>query len=365
MKRPFGPESKWYNSFYAGKIAAEQAGKSSDDKLINLSLDYLDEYASSKRKQKKPFCLFVPIAYPHPPYAVEEPYFSMYDRQKLDVPYPFEFPSPTDKAKKPAYVSILHEKYGLDQLNEDDFREVLAVYYGMCTKVDHQFGQLVQKLKDLNLYNNTFISLFADHGDYVGSYGLTEKWPTGMEDSLLNVPLIVKLPNNKPSKDTTNTLTETIDIFPTILESVGITHPYTHFGKSLVHVINGETEVHREVVHAEGGYDPHEPQAFEEVCSSPHDPGIGIYYHKSNTQIVQPETVCRTTMYRTKKWKLTLRTHPDAVEELYDLENDPQELHNLYQNSEYGGTVRDLKEKMLRWYLETSDNPHYYHKREP
>ena len=123
------------------------------------------------------------------------------------------------------------------------------------------------------------------------------------------------------------------------MELAGIEHPYTHFGKSLLPIIRGETDTHRDVVFAEGGYDlEREPQSFEDVGNSPHDPGIGIYYYKAKIQLDQPETVCRTTMIRSKKWKMTLRSHPDAVEELYDLENDPNELHNIYDDVGLSGS---------------------------
>ena len=361
-KRPFDMDSKWYNTFYFGELENVAQEMFEDDEIISHTLGYLDEYAS-KTKHRKPFCLYVAISLPHPPYHIEEPYFSMYDRSKLTPPYPLNLDL-NDRAKKPAYATILHNKYGLDKLSDDDNREILATYYGMCTKVDGFFGRIVQKLKDLDLYDNTMVTSFADHGDYAASYGLTEKWPSGMEDALLNVPLLVKLPNETASLSQTASLTQTIDIFPTILEVAGIEHPYTHFGKSLLPVVRGGTETHRDAVYAEGGYDPREPQAFEDVGQSPDDPGFGIYFHKTNTQRVQPETVCRTTMCRTEKWKLTLRTHPNAVEELYDLEKDPAEIHNLYSDPTYSKIVLELKEKILRWYLETSDNPHYYHKRD-
>ncbi len=363
-KRPFSKESKWYNTFYAGKIPDEQARKSIDAKIIKNTLKYLEKVGKSKLKTRKPFCLYVPIAFPHPPYEVEDPYFSMYERSKLISPYPFTLEQ-TDRAKKPAYVNIMHQKYDLDKLSDDDYREILATYYGMCTKVDDLFGKLIQKLKELKMYDNTLVSIFADHGDYVCSYGLTEKWPTGMEDTLLNVPFLIKLPKERSSVTHSEVLTQTIDVFPTILEVAGIEHPYTHFGKSLLPLIRGSTKTHRDVVFAEGGYDQREPQAFEDISSSTEVPGVGIYYYKGKVQKDIPFTRCRATMIRTKKWKMTLRSSPEAVEELYDLENDPTELHNLFEEPKFTQIIAELKEQLLRWYLETSDNPHYEHKRDP
>ncbi|MBN2156733.1 MAG: sulfatase-like hydrolase/transferase [Candidatus Lokiarchaeota archaeon] len=360
---PHSTDSKWFNSFYFGKVSSEKAKESIDIDYVNQAVKYLEHYAKTPKKSKKPFCLYIAINNPHPPYQVEEPYFSMYDRSKIRSPYPFSLEE-EERKKKPLYANRMHTLYRLNEFSEEELREVLAVYYGMCTKVDHLFGQILKKLKETGLYDSTIINFFADHGDYAGSYGLTEKWPTGMEDALLNVPLVVRVPMMAPKTSVLHALTQTIDVFPTILEIVGIEHPYTHFGKSLLPILKGEKEFHRESIHAEGGYDVREPQAFEIIPQSPSTPGMGIYYIKTKTQRENPTIVCRTAMWRTSRWKLTLRSHPDAIEELYDLENDPGETINLFYNSKYQEIIRELKEDMLQWYIRTSDNPYYQQKRE-
>ncbi|MGV9171597.1 MAG: sulfatase/phosphatase domain-containing protein [Promethearchaeia archaeon] len=69
-------------------------------------------------------------------------------------------------------------------------------------------------------------------------------------------------------------------------------------------------------------------------------------------------------MLRTKKWKLVIRSAEDAKEELYNMEDDPQEFNNLIDDPEFMDIQLDLKNKLLDWYLKTSDNPHWYHKRD-
>ncbi|MFX1535728.1 MAG: sulfatase/phosphatase domain-containing protein, partial [Promethearchaeota archaeon] len=115
---------------------------------------------------------------------------------------------------------------------------------------------------------------------------------------------------------------------------------------------------------AEGGYDPREPQAFEEVVDSPENPFTGIYYDKTNIPVEKPEASCRTVMIRTKEWKLVIRSMPGTREELYNLQEDPNELVNLIDVLEHSDKIRELKDKLLYWYLKTSDNPHWEHKRE-
>ncbi|MFX1536282.1 MAG: sulfatase-like hydrolase/transferase, partial [Promethearchaeota archaeon] len=293
---PYPLDHPLRKSFYYGEKTKLQAEYDFDQVIMEEALKYLDKFSKSKRD--KPLCLYIAFAYPHPPYTVEEPYFSMYDREKVPIFSP-ESEGTLNYDDKPMFMKLLREHYGLDRLTNEDFREIRAVYYGMISKLDNQIGQILNKMKEIGIYEKTAIIFFADHGDYAGSYGLTEKWPTGMQDCLLNVPLIVKLPGVKSSAKFNDQLTQTIDIFPTLLEVAQIDTPYTHFGKSLIPVMKGEVESHRDVVFAEGGYDPREPQAFEDVVDSFENPFIGIYYDKTNIPVEKPEASCRTVMIRT------------------------------------------------------------------
>ncbi|MCP4761314.1 MAG: sulfatase-like hydrolase/transferase [archaeon] len=355
------------NTFYYGKSTEEQANNNIDKVSIEAGLKYLDKIGKLRKKgnNKKPFCLYIALGAPHPPYVIEEPYFSMYDREKIPSPFPNELMNdPSFYDDKPAFMKLIHERYGLDKLTDKDYKEILAVYYGMISKVDDQFGQLIDKLKEIGEYDNTAITVFADHGDYAGSYGLTEKHATGMHDCLNNVPFIVKIPGTEPKKSINTELTQTIDIFATLLEIAQIETEYTHFSKSLIPLMKGEIKTHRDIVYAQGGYDEWEKQAWEDVVSSPEDPLKGIYFNKIDIHYKDPSTNCRTTMIRTKEWKLNIRSYIEAKEELYNMKEDPQELINLIDDPQYADIIQDLKNKMLYWYLKNSDNPHYYHKRE-
>lgn len=345
---PFPKEHRLRKSFYYGERTKEEA-KDRDFNVIKKTIKYLES------SPKKPFCLFIGLSFPHPPYTVEEPYFSMYDRDKVP------FPKAAKIHNKPKFMELIHKRYGLDRLTEDDYKEIVATYYGMVSKIDHQLGQIVNSLKNINQYDNSAIFFFSDHGDFTGDYGLTEKWPNAFQDSLIRIPLIIKLPNITVNNLTDDHLIENIDIFPTILELAEVKTKYTHFGKSLLPLINGDTNLHRKFVFSEGGYNPREPQCFEIVFKDPDAIGFGIYYDKTNIPEEDPTTVSRSVMIRNKDWKLILRNI--GLEELYDLKNDPKELENLIENKSHKQTVLELKEILLRWYLKTSDNPDWRRER--
>jgi arylsulfatase A-like enzyme len=345
---PFPKEHRLRKSFYYGQRTEEEA-KDTDFNIIKKAINYLDSSPNS------PFCLFLGLSYPHPPYTVEEPFFSMYDRYIVPTPILPNFNN------KPKFMELVHKRYGLDNLTKEDFQEIVATYYGMISKVDHQFGQIMNKLKDINEYDNSAIFFFSDHGDFTGDYGLTEKWQTAFQDSLVRVPLIIKLPDNKEKNLIDDNLIENIDIFPTLLELAKIDTKFTHFGKNLLPLINGNVDFHREYVFSEGGYNLREPQCYEIVFKDSDAIGIGIYYDKTNIPKEDPTTVSRSVMIRNKDWKLILRD--SGMEEFYDLNNDPQELENLIENERHRKTIGDLKEVLLRWYLNTSDNPDWRRER--
>ena len=343
---PFPKGHHLRKSFYYGKSNKEQA-KDFDHVLVNETLKFLDS------EFENPFCLFVSLASPHPPYYVEDPYFSLYDRAKIHNPIP------TKLEDKPQFMRLMQERYGLKNLTLNEFKEIRATYYGMITRVDYHIGEILKKLKEIGEYEQSAIFITSDHGDYTGDYGLTEKWPNAFQDCLIKVPLIIKAPGIDKKDKLFTQLVQTIDLFPTILDiaQIELSFPYTHYGKNLMPIIKGNQTKFRDAVFAEGGYSFNEPQCFELIIKDPDQPWLGIYYDKTNIPQEYPETVARSVMIRTEFWKLI---HRDAgKEELYDLINDPQEIINLFENVSYREIKFDLEEKLLRWYLQTSDSPHW------
>ena len=112
----------------------------------------------------QPLCIYLPLGYPHPPYAVEEPYYSRIDRSTL----PPRAPAPPAWAGKPALLRGIAERQNLNGWTEDRWAELRATYYGMCARVDDQFGRVMQALRAAGLYDDTAVFFFSDHGDFTG-----------------------------------------------------------------------------------------------------------------------------------------------------------------------------------------------------
>ncbi len=306
-----------------------------------------------ERSSAKPFCIFLPLIYPHPPYSAPEEFHEMYRPQ--DLP-PLR---PANTKRLPSFHAALRKKARWDQLNDAFFRQIQAVYLGQISYCDWVLGELTAAIDRTGHRDDTALFLFSDHGDYAGDYGLVEKWPNAMHDVLTRIPLIVRAPGMSPGFATGKVATgqvELFDVMATCLELAGIRARHTHFAKSLMPQLrgpngNGDTGDASRAVFCEGGYNANEPQEFEPL--NQFADAANPYYPKVALQNEQPETITRTSMIRTLTHKLIYR--PDDQSELYDLAKDPRELHNVHGESGYSRVQASLFGELMNWYVRTSD----------
>jgi choline-sulfatase len=340
---PWPPDHRYYRTFYYG-CRGEGPYQDAESFHVDEALAFLED---RQRAPEAPFFLYLPFGFPHPPYTVEEPYFSLHDRAQVPVPLPARL------ADKPHFMREMHHAYGIAGLTDDERREIRATYWGMVSRTDAQLGRLLDFLDRSPLRENTVVIVTTDHGDYCGDYGLVEKWWTGFQDCLTRVPVIVRLPDGlgQARGRRVAALAQHFDLFPTIMELAGLEPAHDHFGKSLLPLIRGEAESHRDAVFAEGGHLPHETQGLERLQQPD-----AIYYEKTRIQHDDPSTVAKACMIRTGRWKYVRRLA--GVDELYDLENDPAELANLAAGP-LAGEVREVRDslraRLLDWFLATGD----------
>ncbi|MBL4700949.1 MAG: sulfatase-like hydrolase/transferase, partial [Phycisphaeraceae bacterium] len=155
---------------------------------------------------------------------------------------------------KPAAIAHIAKEQGMQGWSEDRWTELRAVYYGMCARIDHQFGLVVSALKEAGLYDDTAMFFFSDHGDFTGDYGVVQKFNNQMCDVLSRVPFLVKPPANHAVKPrVSDALVELVDLPATVFEMTGIKPDYHQFGKSLLPVLKGESNEHRDAVFCQGG----------------------------------------------------------------------------------------------------------------
>jgi arylsulfatase A-like enzyme len=340
------PNGDNYYSFYVGRLESASDEDSYYDSDWAFVLGAVEQIRHAPKD--KPICIYLPLQYPHPPYGVEEPYFSAIDRSKL----PPRIPAPDSWEGKPSLLKGIHQRQNLKGWTEERWDELRATYYGMCARVDHQFSLILDALKEAGIYDDTAVFFFSDHGDFTGDYGLVEKTQNTFEDCLTRVPFLVKPPAWVQVKPRVcDAMVELIDFPATVFELTGIQPSYDHFGRSLVPLLTGETEEHRDAVFCEGGRRKGERQAMElESQQTPE----GLYWPRVGlqTQDDGPEH-SKATMCRTKDFKYVCRLY--EKDELYDLKHDPAELQNVVDDPAFTDIIAELKERMLLWYQETCD----------
>lgn len=336
-----------YYSFYKGKLDKKDEELYCDNDWANVlgALDFIREYDGDE-----PLFIYLPLGFPHPPYCVEEPWFSAIDRERL----PARIPAPESWDGKPSLLKGIYERQNLQDWTEDCWTGLRATYYGMCARLDHQFGLVLDALKQTGMYDDTAIFLFSDHGDFTGDYGLVEKTQNTFEDCLSRVPLIVKPPKEVPVKPgVRDALVELVDFPATVYELTRIEADYDHFGHSLLPIVAGDTEKHRDATFCEGGRLYGEEQAMERESVASTVPK-GLYWPRVGLQITDEQPYhSKATMCRTQDFKYVKRLYEQ--DELYDLKNDPNEVHNVVNDPAYASILAELKERLLTWYMQTCD----------
>ena len=215
----------------------------------------------------------------------------------------------------------------------------------MISRVDDQLGRITAKLDQQNLNKNTLTYFFTDHGEYLGDFGLVEKWPSGLDRCLLQNPLIVAGPGVKEDA-TASSFVEMVDILPTILEQASIPSTHTHFGKSLVPALKDHRAVIRDAAFSEGGFTTSEISLFEAAN--------GEYAKKGQLQHEKPELVGKAISLRNQDHTYVYRLYES--DELYNRITDPDETNNIIDLPETAATVAALKEEVLDWLVATTDN---------
>jgi arylsulfatase A-like enzyme len=294
----------------------------------------------------RPLCLYLPLVYPHPPYGVEEPFFSAIDRKAL----PPRIHWPARDGRLPAMMRCLRENFGMQDWSEQRWDELRATYYGMCMRMDALLGELIDALKETGNWDDSALFLFSDHGDFTGDYGLVEKTQNTFQDCLTRVPFIIKPPKGVVCQPgVRDCLTELIDFPATVEALTGCELGHDHFGRSLLPVIAGDRREHRDAVFCEGGRLRHEVQCMEHLDPQPG----GAYYPRSKEQRYNHVAHSKAVMCRTRDFKYVRRMYEQ--DEFYDLRSDTGEVDNRIDDPRYRDEILAHKERLMDFFLETGD----------
>ncbi len=267
----------------------------------------IERFATCARSDGKPFFLWVNYWGPHVPYVLPESFFSMFPRGDVNL-------SPTlaeDWHGKPWIQKRMStHNWGTSELDEDTWREALAKYAGYCALLDWETGRILARLEELDILDDTVVVYTSDHGSMVGHHQLVDKGPYPYDD-IQRIPLIVAGPGVESGR-TVDEFVYLHDLTPTVLDWAGAeTFPCSN-AQSLVPALTGG------------------------VLGQPRDDVYMVRHHHPFS--------CEQRFLRTRRYKYAFNALD--VDELYDLQADPDEMVNRIDDLAYQNVLQEMIERM-------------------
>jgi iduronate 2-sulfatase len=200
-----------------------------DGLIADAGIDQLAKLAESD----SPFFLAIGLIKPHLPFGSPAKYMEPYENAQLP---------PIAHSTKPDWRSTWHgsgeffgkyNHHGKDPRNDADYADQVRKHYAACVSyADQQVGDILAKLRETGLDRNTIVVLWGDHGWHLGEHAIWGK--NSLFEEALRAPLIISTHNLKKAGQTSNAVVETLDLFPTLCELVGLEIPDFVQGSSLV-----------------------------------------------------------------------------------------------------------------------------------
>ena len=253
---------------------------------------------------------------PHHPFDPPAEYLERFSVEEMPLPSVH----PAEAERQTTFQKLDREwahdnpgEFHTGAMTDDDRRQVHAAYMAMVSLIDDQVGRILEALRETGQDRDTLVVFMSDHGEMLGDHGIYFKGPH-FYDCQMRVPLVIRWPGGSVNAGRRiEGLVELVDLAPTLLDAGGLEIPQRMQGKSLLPMLRGEAET--EFVHE---------QVFAEYYNAwTHGDAYG-------------------SMLRTQKEKIVVY-HGTGQGEFYDLENDPQEFLNLWEEP----LVRDRRNDLL------------------
>lgn len=277
-------------------------------------------------KADQPFFAWISFPEPHPPYQVPEPYFDMFPADSLPRPVAGAETLP-GKGERYEWTHRTWQRIMGDE-EEARLARARSNYLGMLRLIDDQLRRLVEGMDQRGLSERTLVLFLADHGDFAGEYGLTRKGPE-LSQALTRIPMIWRGPGVAATGAEENACVNMVDVLPTVCELLGVEAPVGCQGRSLLPLLRGDRVPPHEfdMTYAESGYGGLFWTDEDELAL--HEEGATGNYTTFDT--LNTWTQCgQVRMVR--KGHCTLQLDMMGNGYLYDLQEDPMEVNNLYHS---------------------------------
>ncbi len=271
----------------------------------DVAVSFLKDYHG-----KEPFFLMVSFERPHSPYDPPERFYRMYEDVEVPPAVAGDWAGRNDIKANPADYSLWRGNLGAEQV-----RRSRRGYYGSVSFVDEQIGRILKALDDRNLTNQTLIVFTADHGDMLGDHYLWRK--TYAYEGSARIPMLIRWPESIAAQrgQVLHMPVELRDLLPTFLDAAGAAFSAKDFdGQSLLGPIRGQADSWRPHIDLE-----------HSRCYKGSEPWNAL------------------TDGRTKYifYAVTGR------EELFDLDKDPGELHDLAPDPQEAARLAAWRSRMV------------------
>jgi len=265
----------------------------------------------AKRDTTRPFFLCLSFNGPHPPWTPPQAYWDLFVNRNFQPPAIGNWA--TRHAEEARYP--LDPNAWRGKITDSQMHRASAGYFAYLNYIDAQVGRLINHMKRSGLYDHTALLFTSDHGEMLGDHNLWRK--TYAYEGSAHVPMIVKPPKGVTSESVNRVLEPVIgweDIMPTLLDFAGEEIPECVEGKSMLPLMHDASSPWRE------------------------------YYHGEHSTEYHPDNACQ---YLTDgHWKFIWNPNT-GEEQLFHLDPDPREKHDLATLEEYADTAQLWRSRLI------------------
>ena len=290
----------------------------SDMFVGNTALWWLNTYPKTQ-----PLFLQIGFPGPHPPYDPTSEYAAAYTDKDLPIdpvlPDDLAHQPPAFKIMRQHNVEVDHDSV-VHQLNPSAAarHKQRAYYLANVSMIDRKIGAILNTLEQQGYLENAIVVFTSDHGDCMGDHGHSQKWT--MYEQITRVPMIVWNPGQVQAGQAVDALVQQMDVADYLLQRAGVDLQQPYEFKPLDAALQGESLDARELVFAE----------------------------QSRDNILTDAEFM--TMVRSKDWKL-VHFLGEPHGQLFNLQEDPGEIHNLWDDAGHSGIKRDLLDALRDWHI--------------
>ena len=284
-----------------------------------------------KEKRTKPFCMIFWFQSPHAPFFRPRRLLDLYNGIPIAKPATFDDDLKGYPGKPRAFAEAddmigTYTRESKTKANcARSLEEMVKDYYAGIVSADENTGRLFQALTEAGQMDDTAIMFSSDHGFFLGEWRKYDK--RFMHEPSIRAPMLIRYPRMVRAGATADQMVTNLDIAPTFLELAGVPVPQHMQGLSMVPMLKGE-----------------QPAKWRKDW-------LYEYYEYPGSHDVRKNRGVRTDRY-----KFIHYYEPPEEFEMYDLQEDPGELHNLYGDPRHAALARDLRRRIDELRRETADH---------